>query len=306
VTFTPTPTETATEVPPTETTTNTPTETAVPPTETPTETPTNTATPTVPTATFTLTPTETATNTPTETPTATFTDTATPTATFTETPTATFTPTPTPVLDIGLQPTPSLVPSLTPTFTPVPTLTPDEGLCIDVPGGWVTYTVEEGNTLLAIAQASSISVLDLMRVNCLSDADSISAGMEIYVPRPPVELVVTGLPPATFAPEMVCYDANSAQITTPSVGQEVSGLLTLVGTANIADFAYYRLDIRPPDAETYDYLVAFGAPVIDGVLGQIDTEQLENGLYWIRLSVVNRTGSVPFTAVCSVPVYIDN
>jgi LysM repeat protein len=342
-TATETPTDIPTETPtliapsetPTPTATETPTFTLVPPTETPTDTPTDvsteTYTPTIPTPTDTLTstvtlvptstdiPTTTFTFTPTPTDTATLTATFTPTATPTDTSTATQTatatdsPTPTftPVLDIGFQPTPTfpqvdILLTPTPSLTSVPTLPPAQDFCLAVPQDWVIYTVQEGNTLLAIAQAANTTVLDLLRVNCLSDADSITAGMEIYVPRAPVNLVATGLPPATFVPSALCYDTESVQISAPTIGQQVSGIITIIGTATLPDFRYYRIDIRYPDSDTYEFLTAFNVPIVDGVLGQLDTQTLDNGLYWLRLSVVNRSGNVPFNAICSVPVYIAN
>lgn len=199
------------------------------------------------------------------------------------------------------------MPTLTPSPTYIPTLAAPDELCISVPRGWVLYTVQEGDTLFAIAQAMGVTVVDMLRINCLSDADSITAGMQIYVPREPANAIPTGMPPGVMsANTAVCHDPNSAQISNPNVGQEVSGLLTIVGTANLPDFSSYRIDIRRPEAEAYEYLLSFGTPVVNGVLGQLNTELLENGLYWIRLSVVNRSSNVPFTAICSIAVYIDN
>jgi hypothetical protein len=305
-TSTPTATDSPTVVPPTETYTPTvPTST-----DTPTTTSTFTSTPTdTPTATltFTATFTDTATSTPTFTPTPTLTETPSATPTSTETPTPTFTP----VLDIGLQPTPTfpqvdISPTPTTSITSVPTLPPAQDFCLAVPQDWVIYTVQEDNTLLAIAQATNTNVLDLLRVNCLSDADSITTGMEIYVPRVPVNLVATGLPPATFVPSVLCYDTESVQISAPLIGQQVSGIVTIIGTATQPDFRYYRIDIRYPDADTYEFVTSFNVPIVNGVLGQLDTQALDNGLYWLRLSVVNREGNVPFNAICSVPIYIAN
>jgi LysM repeat protein len=310
-----TPTETPTEFP-TETPTETPTaistatltETATDmPTATPTDLPTETYTPTIPTSTET--PTSTATFTPTFTDTATLTPTETPTSTPTATDTSTSTSTP--VLDIGLQPTPTfpqvdILPTPTPFITLVPTLSPAQDFCLAVPQDWVIYSVQEGDTLLAIAQAVNANVLDLMRVNCLSDADSIGVGVDIYVPSQPVAVIATGLPPATFVSAELCHDIDIARIISPSIGQQVSGIITIIGTATLPDFLYYRFDIRHPNSDTYEFLTVFNVPIVNGVLGQLDTQTLENGLYWLRLSVVNRDGNVPFNAICSVPVQIDN
>jgi LysM repeat protein len=284
--------------------TDTPTVTPLPPTATFTSTPTHTD---VPTSTPTHTPTSTFTNTPSATPTATATFTPSPSATLTPTPTATYTP----VRDIGFQPTPTsplsgIQPTPTPSLTFAPTQTPSRELCPGAPRDWVMYTVEDDVTLFAIAQATGTTVVDLLRANCLSDADAVMSNAEIYVPRLPSDPIEAGMPSVTFTSEQACLDPDSAQLTTPAIGQEVSGVLTLIGTANASDFVYYRIDMRRPNAEAYEFLLDFDVPVIEGVLGQINTQAFEDGLYWLRLSVVTGRGSVPFTAICSVPFYIDN
>ncbi|MGI6209922.1 MAG: LysM peptidoglycan-binding domain-containing protein [Anaerolineae bacterium] len=95
-----------------------------------------------------------------ETPTAppTFTPTVTPTATPSPTPTATATPTPRP--------------TATPTPQPTPTPTP------------VTYTVEAGDTLSAIARALGVPLQALIDANELEDPSRLSIGQVLIVPQP--------------------------------------------------------------------------------------------------------------------------
>lgn len=206
---------------------------------------------------------------------------------------------PTPTLNL-----PGLLPTPTPTQTSEPTLAPARGVCGAVPRGWLIYTVQAGDTLFAIARAVNTTVLDLLRANCLSDADSITPRSQIYVPGLPQNPLATGLPPEISGE--ACFDTQRAAIIGPSAGQPVSGLLTIVGTATLPDFGYYRLDMRAFDAAGYTFVSRFAAPVSEGILGQIDTSQYANGLYWLRLSVVNAQGSIPFGALCSVLVYFDN
>ncbi|NPV08836.1 MAG: LysM peptidoglycan-binding domain-containing protein [Anaerolineae bacterium] len=97
------------------------------------------------------------------------TDTATPPPTIEPTPTAepTATATPEPTA------TPSPTPRPTPTPTPPPTATP-------VP---ITYTVEAGDTLSAIARAQDVSLQALIEANDIEDPNRIRVGQVLIIPR---------------------------------------------------------------------------------------------------------------------------
>ncbi|MEM9952277.1 MAG: LysM peptidoglycan-binding domain-containing protein [Chloroflexota bacterium] len=51
------------------------------------------------------------------------------------------------------------------------------------PLNWVTYTVQAGDTLFGIAQASNSSVAELSRVNCLESVDALSIGQVLFIPQ---------------------------------------------------------------------------------------------------------------------------
>jgi|FLYN01.1.fsa_nt_gi hypothetical protein len=294
-------TPTDTRVPPTDTAT---------PTDTPTELPTDTDTPTDmptatdrPTATPTLTPSRTPSHTPTDTPTATpsYTPTDTPTATDTDTPTATGTPTPTrtprPTETSGILPTPTG--SRTP---PAPEIVSD----CPRPDGWEIYVVERGNTLFSIARAVGSTVRVLQAANCLTDPDVLFVGMGLYVPILPAAPVVTSVPSTpqpgnrpAFAVEGCTY--AGVQITSPTIGQTVSGTITITGTATLENFWYYRIEVRPNTDNVYRFISRSETQVTNGTLGQVDTSIFEDGLHWIRLTVVDLTGGVNVSP-CAIPV----
>lgn len=241
--------------------------------------------------------------------------TATAAPTFTRTPrpsptdTATASATPTPIQDGGIQPTVfdtdnGIRPTPTPPFTPVPTLPPAAGICTGrIPDGWTQYTVEPGQTLFGIAQAVNSTVVELLRVNCLSDADSIRAGDTLYLPTVPASGVPPGLP--RFAGD-VCLDTSSAGISSPVAGSRAQRVMSVVGRAVLPDFWYYRLEVRADAASVYDVVALSQTPVAYGALGDVDTTRYPNGLLWIRLTVVSLSGSVPFTAICTIAVSVDN
>ena len=48
------------------------------------------------------------------------------------------------------------------------------------------YVVEPGDSLGALAEATGVTVQDIVNGNCLTDADTLFIGQTIYLPRSPV------------------------------------------------------------------------------------------------------------------------
>jgi LysM repeat protein len=243
-----------------------------------------------PTASHTPRPTATATPsaTPTKTPTATYTPTPTNTPTASNTPTRT----PRPTETSGIRPTP------TGTLTPVATTSTFE--CEPAPANWVAYTIQRGDTLSNIARAVNTTVSKLQRYNCISNPDNIYAGLIIRVPQLP--LTVPGQPTPTMNGELAvegCTDP-STQITNLRVGKTISGVFTLMGTASVDSFWYYKIEVRPDFTSVYNFYSRSETPIIQGELGRIDTTIFGPGRYWIRLTVVQKSGGYPIP--CAIPV----
>jgi hypothetical protein len=316
-----TPRPTDTDLPTeTRTLTNTPRPTL---TDTPTETRTLTNTPrptftdTQTTLTHTPRPSATASPRPTDTPRPTFTDTAIPSPTNTETATpsrtftVTLTHTPRPTLTHTPRPTftdtptPSSTP-LPPTDTPHPTRTPrpsptDTAAACPAPVGWVTYVLSPTDTLYALAVAASSSVDQLREANCLNDGDLPPAGAAVALPRLPAQ------PIPVFPPVAPERDLNregctfpGAIIGAPLPGEIVSGVIDVIGTASMSNFAYYRVEVRPDAAPTFDLYERGETPVIGGTLAELNTDLYGDGLHWLRLTVVQPNGEFPTR--CVVPV----
>jgi LysM repeat protein len=174
--------------------------------------------------------------------------------------------------------------------------------CI-IPQGWVAYVVRQGDTLLKIARATGSNLFELQIGNCLTNIDNIYTGTVLFVPRSPVispnPIPVPGTPSVT--PPLYtegCTDPNSV-ITNLRSGDIVNGVFSVLGTANITDFWYYKLEVRPDFATVYNFYSRSEIPVIDAQLGQIDQAIFGTGIHWIKLTVIGKTsGATP----CVIPV----
>lgn len=73
-------------------------------------------------------------------------------------------------------------------LTPAGTTAPIEGLNPNCPqpAGWVTYTVEAGDSMGLLALQTDSTIAELTQANCLDNPDSIYVGQVLYVPRTPV------------------------------------------------------------------------------------------------------------------------
>ncbi len=90
----------------------------------------------------------------------------------------------------------SLAPTLFPSITPlgglggggiVATQAPSggNGSCV-APANWVQYTVEAGDSIGALADATGTTIQAVVNANCLADPDTLYVGQVIYLPRSPI------------------------------------------------------------------------------------------------------------------------
>jgi len=117
-----------------------------------------------------------------------------------------------------------------------------------------------------------------------------------YTPTP-VPLIA---PPA-------CQDPR-AKLIRPANNESVSGVINLIGTAVHNNFQYYRVEYAQGvnmlgDSE-FSRIDGGNRPVIDNFLNSIDTRQLSDGPWTLRLVVVDNNGSrVP---PCRTTIYVQN
>jgi RHS repeat-associated protein len=85
--------------------------------------------------------------------------------------------------------------------------------------------------------------------------------------------------------------APVAEITSPVDDAEVLGDLQVTGTADDPNMAYYTLNYRAEGESAFVEYFRSESPVVDGPLGPFDATHLENGLYTLRLMVVDQYGN---------------
>jgi hypothetical protein len=101
--------------------------------------------------------------------------------------------------------------------------------------------------------------------------------------------------PTSTGGDGICSTPD-AHFTRPRVGEVLGGVVSFFGTATHPAFSFYKLELRQEGASTSAQFVTFVTayePVVNGLLGQVDTRAFPNGEYWVRLVVVDSTGNYP-------------
>jgi hypothetical protein len=127
-----------------------------------------------------------------------------------------------------------------------------------------------------------------------------------FTPRPratPRPIPTT--PPATPAlPAVVrpsCPDPR-AVILEPGVGQRLMGPVQMIGTAQVDNFQYYKIEFKPASAPgDFNFYLRRESPVPNGPLGAWDPAGLPPGEYLLRLVTVDMTGNF---GECTVRVVV--
>ncbi len=106
------------------------------------------------------------------------------------------------------------------------------------------------------------------------------------------DLATPTLPTGNGLPSVGCPDPN-VSFSWPEDGSTVSGVVEVMGTANITAFGFYQYHymLMSPEA-SWNVIAAGDRPVIDDDLGNWDTTWLVAGEYFLRL-VVTDTAGVP-------------
>jgi len=91
-------------------------------------------------------------------------------------------------------------------------------------------------------------------------------------------------------------------LTSPEPGQEVSGVVKLVGTVDVDNFGFYKYEVAPQGTEIWATISAGRDIVRNGDVGLWDTSTLTPGDYQLRLEVTDNQGK-PYPA-CIIAVRV--
>jgi hypothetical protein len=108
--------------------------------------------------------------------------------------------------------------------------------------------------------------------------------------------------PLTSLPENCVI--GQVMISKPNPDQEIKGVVTIEGTADIPNFGFYKYEYSPVGSENWTTILAGRNPVIGGELGIWDTTELTSGDYRLRLVVFDNINT-QFPA-CSITIRVIN
>jgi hypothetical protein len=107
----------------------------------------------------------------------------------------------------------------------------------------------------------------------------------------------------TVPPPPACQNPN-VTITSPAMNSQVSDIIEVHGTATHPLMAYWKVEYRTDGSLNYAMLSNGDAPVMNGVLARLSTKTLPNGVYWLRLSVVQKDGN--YQVPCEIRITLTN
>jgi hypothetical protein len=161
--------------------------------------------------------------------------------------------------------------------------------------------VRSGDTLFQIAQRIGSTVGDLQAGNCLMDPNLIIRGDVLFLPIPGA----VGVPTPPAIEYYGCTAPEIAFISSIRPGEVLQGEVNIEGTAStVENFRVYRVEIRADNSAIFMRLAESFEPVVNGPLARLDVERFREGLYWLRLSVVETGGNLPDANTCMLPVYL--
>ena len=190
---------------------------------------------------------------------------------------------------------------------------PDHGKPQPQPQCGYRTTVKGGDSLSAIAWRTGTTINALARANGIAYPYLIYPGQQLHVPcadgrpgqphkpgpRPTARPTSTGLVPAA------CN--RNIQIVDPLNLEHVSGTLYVIGTADIPNFQFYKLEYArgtaPLNSEFHSIGETIRQRVRDGMLGVWYLGNTPAGDYVLRLTAVDAAGQFP--TPCSVRVKVN-
>lgn len=112
---------------------------------------------------------------------------------------------------------------------------------------------------------------------------------------------ITPTPTPTLTGASAC-EPGSIMIISPTEGQTVSEVVEVLGTADILNFGFYKIEMKRPEENIWQTILAGNEVKIEEPLGLWDTRRLFPGTYQLGLVVVDNEARA--SAPCVVQVQV--
>lgn len=93
-------------------------------------------------------------------------------------------------------------------------------------------------------------------------------------------------------------------ISSPQDGEIVSGVVEVIGTADILNFGFYKLEMKRPDEDIWATIQAGNEIKNESKLGDWDTRRLTPGVYQLGLVLVDNEAKASLPCVVQLSVTI--
>lgn len=174
-----------------------------------------------------------------------------------------------------------------------------------------SIVVKGGDSLSAIAWRTGSTIHAIARANGIGYPYLIYAGQQLHIPcgdghhGPPPRKPG---PRPTARPNLQPAACNrNIQIVDPLMNEHVSGTLYIIGTADIPNFQFYKIEYArgtsPLPSEFNSIGEVIRQRVRDGMLGVWYLGNMPAGDYTLRLTAVDTAGQYP--TPCSVRVHVN-
>jgi hypothetical protein len=92
------------------------------------------------------------------------------------------------------------------------------------------------------------------------------------------------------------------EITSPKPGEEVNGIVTLVGTVNIPNFGFYKFEVALRGTDVWSTIYANNKPKTNKELGVLNTSVLTPGDYLLRVVAIDTGGQAAQTCIITLRI----
>jgi len=198
-----------------------------------------------------------------------------------------------------IPPTATLVPPPSPTATtvgaPPPTATsaappPPTPTCAPAPEDWVTFRVQRGDTLYALATRSGTTLDMVIAVNCLSTT-TIFVGQELLLPESPVtptpsEVTSTATPVPATATSQPSATPTPAASATPTEAPATTTFTAVPATATPVPVAAATISPTAPQPT----VAPSSTPAIRSATPTSRADAASDGSNWLPVVIAGGAG----------------